>query len=86
VHTEEDPEQNEAPSTGRHAAREGAPPHPAIDLSRDPHPGKPDHAKPDDEYATPPGALVFGFGALCRERDLSARECWQLTRGLPGCG
>lgn len=49
MHTEEDPEQNEAPSTGRHAAREGAPPHPAIDLSRDPHPGKPDHAKPDDE-------------------------------------
>lgn len=35
-------------STGRHAAPEGAPLHPAIDLSRDPNPGKPDHAKEDD--------------------------------------
>lgn len=49
VRTEESPDENEPPSIGRHAAPEGAPRHPAIDLSRDPHPGKPDHAKPDDE-------------------------------------
>jgi hypothetical protein len=39
----------EAPSTGKRAAPEGAPRHPLIDLSRDPNPGRPDHAKPDDE-------------------------------------
>jgi hypothetical protein len=39
----------EASFTGRHAALEGAPRHPAIDLSRDPTRGKPDHAKPDDD-------------------------------------
>ncbi|MCI2422452.1 hypothetical protein MOQ72_33990 [Saccharopolyspora sp. K220] len=31
-----------------HAAPEGAGVHPLIDLSRDPHPGVPDHAKPDE--------------------------------------
>ncbi|RZQ64443.1 hypothetical protein EWH70_09065 [Amycolatopsis suaedae] len=36
-------------STGRRAAPEGAPVHPLIDLSRDPNPGRADHAKPDDE-------------------------------------
>lgn len=49
MHAEENPEPNEAPSTGRHAAPEGAARHPAIDLSRDPNPGKPDHAKPDED-------------------------------------
>lgn len=34
---------------GSHAAPEGAGVHPLIDLSRDPNPGKADHAKPDDE-------------------------------------
>ncbi|GHE96724.1 hypothetical protein GCM10017786_31710 [Amycolatopsis deserti] len=47
VNAEQAPE--EAPSRGRHAAPEGAPTHPAIDLSRDPNPGKPDHAKPDED-------------------------------------
>jgi hypothetical protein len=32
---------------GGHAAPDGAPLHPLIDLSRDPTPGKPDHAAPD---------------------------------------
>ena len=35
--------------TGSHAAPEGAGVHPLIDLSRDPNPGKADHAKPDEE-------------------------------------
>lgn len=47
--TEENKRHEEAPATGRHAAREGEPRHPAIDLSRDPNPGKPDHAKPDED-------------------------------------
>ncbi|MFD9895715.1 hypothetical protein [Amycolatopsis sp. NPDC058986] len=34
---------------GRHAAPEGAGVHPLVDLSRDPHPGRPDHAKPDED-------------------------------------
>lgn len=34
---------------GEHAAPDGAPLHPLIDLSRDPTPGKPDHALPEDE-------------------------------------
>jgi len=34
---------------GRHGAPEGAGVHPLIDLSRDPNPGKPDHAKPDED-------------------------------------
>lgn len=37
------------PETGEHAAPDGAPLHPLIDLSRDPTPGKPDHALPEDE-------------------------------------
>jgi len=32
---------------GEHAAPEGAPLHPLIDLSRDPTPGEPDHAAPE---------------------------------------
>jgi hypothetical protein len=34
---------------GAHAAPEGAGVHPLIDLKRDPHTGKADHAKPDEE-------------------------------------
>lgn len=34
---------------GAHEAPEGAPLHPLIDLSRDPNPGEPNHARPDDE-------------------------------------
>ncbi|WP_156755158.1 hypothetical protein [Actinokineospora pegani] len=34
--------------TGKHAAPEGAERHPLIDLSRDPNPGRPDHAVPDE--------------------------------------
>ncbi|GAB3005672.1 hypothetical protein LWP59_03045 [Amycolatopsis acidiphila] len=48
MNVEHGADQEEAP-TGRHAAPEGAPRHPAIDLTRDPNPGKPDHAKPDDD-------------------------------------
>jgi hypothetical protein len=44
------PDQEEQqPRTGRHAAPEGAAPHPLIDLNRDPNPGKADHAAPEDE-------------------------------------
>lgn len=49
MNAEQTPDAEDAPSRGKHAAPEGAPRHPAIDLSRDPNPGKPDHAKPDDE-------------------------------------
>lgn len=34
---------------GKHAAPDGAERHPLIDLSRDPNPGRADHAAPDDE-------------------------------------
>jgi hypothetical protein len=34
---------------GSHAAPDGAPVHPLIDLGRDPNPGKADHAKPEEE-------------------------------------
>jgi hypothetical protein len=34
---------------GSHAAPDGAPVHPLIDLGRDPNPGRADHAKPDEE-------------------------------------
>ncbi|HKS44083.1 MAG TPA: hypothetical protein VJT49_03000 [Amycolatopsis sp.] len=49
MNADETAEQKEAPTTGRHARPDGVPPHPAIDLSRDPNPGTPDHAKPDDK-------------------------------------
>ncbi|AHH99744.1 hypothetical protein GCM10010174_16800 [Kutzneria viridogrisea] len=44
-------QQENAPQQGRarHAAAEGAGLHPLIDLDRDPTPGKPDHAAPEDE-------------------------------------
>jgi hypothetical protein len=35
--------------TGRHAAPDGAEPHPLIDLTRDPTPGKADHAAPEED-------------------------------------
>ncbi|MFF0148297.1 hypothetical protein ATK36_2698 [Amycolatopsis sulphurea] len=41
--------QGETKRRGSHAAPEGAGVHPLIDLSRDPNPGYPDHAKPDEE-------------------------------------
>ncbi len=34
---------------GSHAAPDGAPVHPLIDLNRDPNPGRADHARPDEE-------------------------------------
>lgn len=49
MNAEHGTDQEEARPAGRHAAPEGAPRHPAIDLSRDPNPGKPDHAKPDED-------------------------------------
>lgn len=39
----------EGSSGGNHAAPEGAEVHPLIDLSRDPNPGVPNHAAPDEE-------------------------------------
>jgi hypothetical protein len=41
--------EEEPKKTGSHAAPEGAEVHPLIDLSRDPNPGKPDHAKADED-------------------------------------
>jgi hypothetical protein len=52
VSTEHDRQQAEPArdqNRPRHAAPEGADVHPLIDLSRDPRPDVPDHAKPDDE-------------------------------------
>ncbi|WP_181771789.1 hypothetical protein [Amycolatopsis pittospori] len=45
----EQQESTEEPRRGSHAAPEGAPVHPLIDLGRDPNPGRADHAKPDEE-------------------------------------
>jgi hypothetical protein len=42
-------EQAGAAEHGSHEAPEGAPLHPLIDLARDPHPGQPDHARPDGD-------------------------------------
>ncbi|TDQ04868.1 hypothetical protein [Labedaea rhizosphaerae] len=41
--------QEQEPKTGGHALPDGAPTHPLVDLSRDPNPGKADHAKPDED-------------------------------------
>lgn len=38
----------EEESGGRHHAKDGAERHPLIDLDRDPTPGKPDHAAPEE--------------------------------------
>lgn len=55
----EDPRTAEHPvdpnSRGRHAAPDDVGDRPLIDLSRDPHPGVPDHAAPDDTDAEPAG-------------------------------
>ncbi|HEY1966461.1 MAG TPA: hypothetical protein VGH89_00830 [Pseudonocardia sp.] len=37
------------PGGGLHEAPDGAPVHPLIDLTRDPTPGRPDHARPEDD-------------------------------------
>lgn len=42
-------EETEQQHSGRRALPEGAERHPLIDLSRDPNPGRPDHAKPDED-------------------------------------
>lgn len=48
--TEETEQESEvARSKPSHAAEDGAPRHPLIDLSRDPNPGVPDHAASDEE-------------------------------------
>ncbi len=47
------PEESQQTSHGRHAAPEGAGLHPLIDLNRDPTPGKPDHARPDEDDDQP---------------------------------
>jgi hypothetical protein len=44
-------EQTPDSAAGAHAAADGAPLHPLIDLSRDPTPGVPDHALADDAAA-----------------------------------
>lgn len=47
------PAENEhtKPQHGKHSAPDDAERHPLIDLSRDPHPGIPDHARADDDDA-----------------------------------
>jgi len=42
-------EQENGGDAGRHAAPDGAERHPLIDMSRDPTPGKADHAAPGDD-------------------------------------
>jgi hypothetical protein len=44
-----DTEPQVAEHVGGHEAPDGAPLHPLIDLSRDPTPGEPDHARPDED-------------------------------------
>jgi hypothetical protein len=47
--TDPDRETELTPQGGSHEAPEGAPVHPLIDLSRDPNPGRPDHARPEND-------------------------------------
>jgi hypothetical protein len=47
MHT--DPQTPPEEPGGRHHAKEGDDRHPLIDLERDPTPGVPDHAAPDEE-------------------------------------
>jgi hypothetical protein len=47
MHTEPDTPPED--TGGRHHAKEGEDRHPLIDLDRDPTPGVPDHAAPDDD-------------------------------------
>ena len=44
-----DQEEGQPKPGGRHAAPDGAEPHPLIDLNRDPTPGKADHAAPEED-------------------------------------
>ncbi|RDI55410.1 hypothetical protein DFR68_101243 [Nocardia mexicana] len=44
-----DGETQQTTSQGKHAAPEGAGVHPLIDLTRDPNPGVPDHARADED-------------------------------------
>ena len=44
-----DQQRDRTPEAGRHSAPEGAERHPLIDLDRDPTPGVPNHAKPDND-------------------------------------
>jgi hypothetical protein len=44
-----DQEKEQSKPGGRHAAPDGAEPHPLIDLNRDPTPGKADHAASEEE-------------------------------------
>ncbi|MGP4020659.1 hypothetical protein [Saccharopolyspora sp. 5N708] len=46
--TEVDRSTSDPAGKPHHEAPEGAGVHPLIDLSRDPNPGVPDHAKPDE--------------------------------------
>ncbi|MDQ2708144.1 MAG: hypothetical protein M3Z25_11125 [Actinomycetota bacterium] len=48
-HSAAEPDPDAEDLGGEHAAPDGAPLHPLIDLSRDPTPGKPDHARPDED-------------------------------------
>jgi hypothetical protein len=43
------PPTDEPQPGGRHHAKDGADRHPLIDLDRDPTPGVPDHAAPDED-------------------------------------
>lgn len=47
--TETTPEETETSSEPRHLAPDDAGDRPLIDLDRDPTPGVPDHAAPEDE-------------------------------------
>lgn len=44
-----EPKEHETEHAPRHAAPEGAQRDPLIDMTRDPTPGVPDHAKDDDD-------------------------------------
>jgi hypothetical protein len=49
VTQQRDGDAEQAGGTPRHAAPEGAGRHPLIDLTRDPTPGKADHAAPSED-------------------------------------
>ena len=46
---ETEPDTDQELQGGEHELPDGAPVHPLIDLSRDPTPGKPDHARPEND-------------------------------------
>lgn len=51
MHTDPEPSAEAPPADagGRHHAKDGDDRHPLIDLDRDPTPGIPDHAAPEEE-------------------------------------